>query len=101
MSVMLHLHSGPRVEVTRPDARSSWRADVACPACGLRPVRGRAYHDDAPAPRMAGHATAHAWCAGRHDTPIGVLVEPFAPGVLVPMAEPTEQPETFRCRVYG
>lgn len=101
MSVMLHLHGGGKVEVTRPDDVSSWRGAAACPVCGLTPVRVRAYHDDPAAPRVKGHATAHAWCAGRHDAPIGLLVEPYEPGVLVPMGEPTEQPETFRCRVYG
>ena len=101
MSVRLHFNGGTVVDVTRPDPRSSWRADVACPVCGLTPIRVRAYDDDPPAPRLAGHATALAWCAGRHREPVGFVSEPFAPGLLLPMGVPTEQPETFRCRIYG
>lgn len=73
------------VEAHRPAPEASWRADVACPVCGLRPIRVRAYD-----------ASGDAWCAGRHDAPVGRLQHGLAPLRPLGMGEP----ETFRGRVY-
>lgn len=73
------------VEAHRPAPDASWRADVSCPVCALRPIRVRAYD-----------ASGDAWCAGRHDAPVGRL-EP-GPAPLRPMG--MGEPEVFRGRVY-
>jgi len=97
MSVHLILNSGDSCEVTRPSPSASWVGSIACPICGLSPIRVRAYNDDPPIDAAPGFVTATAWCAGRHEA-VGYLREPAKPGVLVPMG--VGEPEAFRCRIY-
>jgi len=94
----LHLNDGSSCDVTRPSPEASWRGPASCPVCGLTPIRVRAYHDDPPGPDKLGFLTAVAWCAGRHEEPVGYLRERVVPGVLVPMG--VGKPETFRPRIY-
>lgn len=95
MSVAL-IVGGHEHPVTRSGPMASWRADVACPVCGLSPVRVRGYPDEETL--TAEGRRAPAWCAGRHAEPIGVLVERVDAHTLY---DPAGQPETFRARIYN
>lgn len=97
MGVKLIFADGSSCDVSRKSPESSWVGPVACPICGLNPIRVRAYSDDPPAPSRTGFVTALAWCAGRHAS-VGILREPAMPSWLVPMG--VGEPETFRCRIY-
>lgn len=97
VSVQLIFTDGSACDVTRSGPESSWVGTVACPVCGINPIRVRAYDDDPPAPHRTGFVSALAWCAGRHAS-VGILREPAMPNVLVPMG--VGEPEAFRCRIY-
>lgn len=84
------------VEVTRPSPDASWRAPIACPVCGLTPIRVRAYE----VRETESGPVAPAWCAGIHEHPIGELVDDPRPDVLLFMGMPGFE-ETFRGRIYG
>jgi len=84
-------------DVTRESVQSSWTANIACPICGIKPIRVRSYADDPRAPDLPGRVTAIAWCVGRHAS-VGFLSEPAIPAALRFMG--VAEREFFQCKIF-
>lgn len=96
---ILTLRDGSQHQALRASPEESWEVAVACPICGLQPLRCRGYLDELR--REGGRYRAPAHCRGVHE-PIGELsIE--APegeqGDLLFMSVQLE--EGVRARIYG
>lgn len=92
------LPDGSQHQARRASPEESWEVDVACPVCGLEPLRCRGYDDEVR--RRDGRLVWPAWCRGRHDRPIGELSIPEPPGELLLFMGVV--PDRFiRARIYG